>query len=343
MLLSKMVTDSTLLQRAINYLEAVGDIMQVGEWLLLDPIGWFSSFVAHFIKDELAVSTVQVDTAALRRRRGIVSLEDIVNALGHDYNSPRTYVSQIMNLLTRLDLCVRLIDEDQYEAYLFPCLLPYYCKSSPEIPLDNRLYSSYAVRGHRFREVSGFLPPGLFVGMLARMYKKFEPGVMHSSKMFKDYALLIFNRNATCVFLKLSNDATIDVVAFASDNERLFVGVAKGQASVVIWIVHLIKIFLRSYTQLKFHESWLCPNPECHNCGHDSMGYKGSEFPLVSNSHARHIPHDCDVEGCWRFLGRGHSLEKMKLQSDFIDVCKTCSLEPVFMLRDKVESHTSTK
>eukprot|EP00956_Cyclotella_meneghiniana_P045439 scaffold369097_cov113-Cyclotella_meneghiniana.AAC.1 len=38
LLLSKMKNDSNLMQRAISYLEAVGDVMQAGDWLLLDPI-----------------------------------------------------------------------------------------------------------------------------------------------------------------------------------------------------------------------------------------------------------------------------------------------------------------
>ena len=110
------------------------------------------------------------------------------------------------------------------------------------------------------------------------------------------------------------------------------------------WIVHLIKIFLRSYAMLKFHESWFCPNPRCHGMvgdegNHVSLPYeyRGSEFLLSPSTQVRRVSHDCDVEGCWRFIGTGHSLERMKLHPDSFEVCQNCACEPVFTLRDKVE------
>jgi hypothetical protein len=136
-------------------------------------------------------------------------------------------------------------------------------------------------------------------------------------------------------------NAILDVVGWASDNESLFVGAAKGQACAVTWIVHWIKIYLRSYTQLKFQESWLCPNPVCHGIKMNTttaipFHYTGSEFVLRSKSRTRHVSHDCNVEGCWRFLGNGHSLERMHLCPNGIDVCHACNSEPVFKLRDRV-------
>ncbi|KAL7482320.1 hypothetical protein ACHAW6_007991 [Cyclotella cf. meneghiniana] len=357
MLLSKMKTDRKLLERAMNYLEAVGDVMQANEWLLIDPIGWFSGFLAHFIKDDLAVSSVQVDAKTLRRQRGIVHLDEIVRALGHDYKSPQEHVFQIMSLLCGLELCVPLESNQQYTAslantctgsvaYLFPCLLPP-LKTLSELSNRSTTTSCHvnAIRGHRLREVSGFLPPGLFVGLLARMYQKMKRGVMHPLRMWRDHAVLVFNNNATHVLLKLNLDnAIIDVVGWAPENEQLFVGAAKGQACVVFWIVHLIKMFLRSYPQLKFHESWFCPNPRCHGMVGDESNYVsvpceygGSEFVLSPSMRARHVSHDCDVEGCWRFLGTGHSLERMKLHPDCIEVCQQCACKPVFTLRDKVD------
>jgi hypothetical protein len=172
LLLSKMNSDSKLRQRAINYLEAVGDLMQTGQYLLLDPIGWFSGFLAHFIKDDLACTTIQVDAATLRGQRGTISLDEIVKALGHEYKSPQENVSQIMSLLCSLELCTPLDN-----AYLFPCLLPPLSSTSELLAFDTP--HSIAIRGHRFREVSGFIPPGLFVSLLARMYRKMQRGVMH--------------------------------------------------------------------------------------------------------------------------------------------------------------------
>jgi len=246
MLLSKMKTDSKLLERAKDYLEAVGDVMQANKWLLIDPIGWFSGFLAHFIKDDLAVSTVQVGAKTLRRQRGIVNLDEIVRALGHDYKSPQEHVFQIMSLLCGLELCVPLESNQQCTAslantstgsvaYLFPCLLPP-LRTLSELSNHKLTMSNHgnAICGHRFREVSDFLPPGLFVGLLARMYQKMKSGVMHPLRMWRDHALLVFNNDATHILLKLNLDnAIIDVVGWAPDNEQLFVGAAKGQACVV--------------------------------------------------------------------------------------------------------------
>jgi Ran GTPase-activating protein (RanGAP) involved in mRNA processing and transport/GTPase SAR1 family protein len=341
LLLSQMKSDSNLLDRAIAYLEAVGDVMQAEDCLLLDPIGWFSGFLAHFIKDDLACITVQVNAASLRRQRGVVSLEEIVIALCHDYKKPREHVSQIMSVLCGLEICVAL-SSDGEKAYLFPCLLTSLTKLSDiNASFDVNTYPASAIRGHRFREISGFIPPGMFPGLLARIYRSTEVNVMHPLRVWRDNAILLFN-NKTVVLLKFNiENATLDVVGWASDNENLFVGAAKGQACVVTWIVHWIKTYLRSYTQLKFQESWLCPNPVCHGIKMNTttaipFRYTGSEFALCSKSRTRHASHDCNVEGCWRFLGNGHSLERMHLCPNGIDVCQACNSEPVFMLRDRV-------
>ena len=351
LLLTKMETDSQLLHRAINYLEAVGDVMQAGDELLIDPIGWFSSFLSHFIKDELAVSSIQVDSSTLRDQRGIVHLEDIVTALKHEYESPEEHIFEIMQLLCRLELCSQVVDSSPpaSTSYLFPCLLPSLPISSPS-ELGNVMgeYSSTqpAIRGHRFRESSGFIPPGLFVGLLARFYQKLERGTMHPSTMWKDHAVLVVNK--THVLLRCDIDrATIDVVGFAPDNEQLFVGAAKGQASIIIWMAHLIKMYLRNYSALSFQEAWLCPNPQCHGFFHDkdnvTYEYTGSDFILNTKSSSG--SHCCNVEGCFRFLGSGHSLEPMKLTSqvricpypaECSNVCQTCKEVPIFSLRESL-------
>ena len=357
-LLAKMKTDHKLLERAILYLEAVGDVLQASDELLIDPIGWFSSFLAHFIKDDLAVSTIQVDSMALRsRQRGTVNLDKIVNALEHEYKSPQKHVSQIMTLLCSLELCVPVQRFEQNASsmmedaasgsmtYLFPCLLPPLQSHSELTGLtaSHSLSSVSSIRGHRFRERSGFIPPGLFAGVLARLYQRLQSVVMHPTRMWKDYASLEFNNKATLVILRLDMDeAIIDVVGLASQNERLFVGAAKGQASVVIWMAHLIKMFLRDYSQLKFEESWLCPNPQCHGIDVGSSmpsEHRGSEFMLSSKTtlQSKIRTHDCDIEGCWRFLGTGHSLARVLLRTGCrSDVCRTCNFEPVFTLRDKM-------
>jgi len=352
-LLTKIKTDAQLLQRAINYLEAVGDVMHAcDEWLLIDPIGWFSAFLAHFIKDDLAVSTIQVDSTSLRRQRGTVNLKDIVQALKHEYKSPQQHITQIMSLLCGLELCVPLKTNEQYTSslenftsvsFIFPCLLPPLMSQS-EMTSCGLMRSDHfsdisAVRGHRFREPSGFIPPGLFVGILARMYHQLEYNIMQPARMWRDHAVLVLNNKKTRVILRCDLDnAIIDIIACASENEQLFVGAAKGQASIVIWLVHLIKMFLRSYSQLNFEESWLCPNPWCHGIGigdNAPSEYRGSDF-LLSPTMRCQKSHDCNVEGCWRFLGTGHKLEPMKLQKGQMNACKGCNNKPVFTLREKV-------
>jgi len=366
LLLVKMTKDGQLLDRAINYLEAVGDVMQVGKkWLLVDPIGWFSSFLAHFIKDDLAVSTIQVDAANLRRQRGTVNLDEIVQALKHDYKSPHEHVSQIMMLLCGLELCVPLKSNEHNPIpletppsgstpftdvrFLFPCLLPKLmsqCELEDCVSMSSNCFETEnmpAIRGHRFRESTGFIPPGLFVGILARMYQGLQYGIMRPERMWNDHAVLVFNHDTTHVLLRCNMDkAVIDIIAWAPENEQLFVGAAKGQASVVMWLVHLINMFLSSYTQLCFEESWLCPNPQCHEMMSDccnipsSSEYRGSEFLLYSTPQSRLKNHDCNVEGCFRFLGTGHSLGRARPCLGLVEVCRACNKEPVFALRENV-------
>ena len=249
-----------------------------------------------------------------------------------------------MDLLCGLEICVALPEDDQGTTYLFPCLLPPLENPSELSDFDSHIRSGLIVtRGHRFREVSGFIPPGLFVGLLARLFRKTKSKTMYPTQMWKDHALLFFNNNATYVLLKSNvESATIDVIGWASENEQMFVGAAKGQACVVNWIVHWIKIFLGQYSQLQFQESRLCPNPKCHGINGNQNGssqvpyhYVGSEF-LLNLKHASKVVHDCDVDGCFRFLGGGHSLERTELQSNSIEVCRSCNTKPIFILRDRV-------
>ena len=113
--------------------------------------------------------------------------------------------------------------------------------------------------------------------------------------------------------------ATLDLVAAAPADEWHFVGAAKGQASVLKWMAHLVRRFLwhctplgesnprasrsaaplvltclgprveAAYKQIDFDEAWLCPSPQCHVVGkHEASGgataalpaYAGSEFAL---------------------------------------------------------------
>jgi hypothetical protein len=338
-LMAKMSTDSQLLQKAIEYLEAVGDIMQAGDQILIDPIGWFSSFLSHFIKDDLAVTTIQIDNSDLRRQRGLVLLADVIEALAHEYVSPHEHITQIMELLCELELCVPLCKTGN--SFLFPCLLP--SLSNTEILGEGLLNCSTlsAIRGHRFRESSGFIPPGLFLGIIARLFQRLAPGTMQPTMMWRDHAILCANNKGTTRVLLRCNltESIIDVVAFAPSREQLFVGAAKGQASIVTWIVHLIKMFLQSYSQLKFDEAWMCTNSLCHGINEGRYSYQGTEFPLSPRSTRKRKAHDCNTEGCWRFLGVRHSVNAMQLSGSGpgSTQCKACGTSQVFTLRDKLD------
>ena len=89
--------DSQLLKRGIEYLEAVGDVLvdERLDCLLLDPVGWFASFLALFIRDDGNRPAEVV--------RGVVSQADIVSALRHEYDQPETHAPEIMALVCQLE------------------------------------------------------------------------------------------------------------------------------------------------------------------------------------------------------------------------------------------------
>jgi len=432
--LKQMYEDPQLFQRGIEYLEAVGDVMADHrlDCLLLDPISWFASFLAHFIRDDDIVTSVQLESRFVKR--GVVSLENVVAALQHDYTKPREQVAQVMSLVCCLELCIlyngyqnesggNLSDdgkpytqetitdtkadsndrginnnngsvcvcEDSNCYYLFPCLLP--LATANEISRfwptgileDDQKHeqttsvylssstSSLVYRGYRFRSRSGFFPPGLFPGLLARC-RFLRRGVMSSERMWKNCAVLVFrSRNTkscgaiitTRVMLRIDlRDAMLDIVGVAAPTaEDLFVGAAKGQASVVIWMTHVVKMFLRkSYPQLVIDESFLCPSAKCHtitmmnssksSTQRDESGrktchpeddfdpcrfyYSGTEFPAVPQSGKQYRgDHCCEADGCWSQLGLGHKLEKMKpkVNDNQRQHCVNCKRYAEFALR----------
>jgi len=395
--LDRMRMDPQLFQRGIEYLEAVGDVMADHrlDCLLLDPISWFASFLAHFIRDDDIVTSVQLDAQFVNR--GVVSLEDVVMALQHDYTKPREQVAQVMSLVCCLELCIRYQNHKTHEtnddraaqanvpmaindvqngnnsgaydsdviSYLFPCLLPQAISHEiaehwPTAQTDPSPALSLVYRGYRFRSRSGFFPPGLFPGLLARC-RLLRTGVMSPERMWKNCAVLVFG---PCLRVVLRiEDAVLDIVGAGPTAEDLFVGAAKGQASVVIWMTHLVKMFLRrSYPQLTMDESFLCPSPECnalHNENNDrgtsatcktanendtaterfflpcKSYYRGSEFSAVPKSGKLYQgDHNCEADGCWSQLGPGHKIETMipKATNDG-HVCRNCWRELGLRLR----------
>ena len=359
--LHKMHDDPQLFQRGIEYLEAVGDVMtdQRLDCLLLDPISWFASFLAHFIRDDDIVTSVQLESRFVQR--GVVSLEDVVSALQHEYTKPREQVVQIMSLVCRLELCIRYeknhgegtkdcedsnedalshpaSDEESAVTYLFPCLLPMVSASelTPHWPgmqnAQNHLQQSMPLvyRGYRFRSRNGFFPPGLFPGLLARC-RLLRSGVLCPERMWKNCAVLVFGEHTRAMLridLCEGENAILDVVGVAPTAEELFVGAAKGQASVVIWMTHLVKMFLRrSYPQLETDEFFLSPFAECHEIPqeidieteafHPCQSYfHGTEFAATPKSGKQYKgDHCCEADGCWSQLGVGHKTEAMKPQA----------------------------
>ncbi len=349
--LQKMHDDPQLFQRGIEYLEAVGDVMsdQRLDCLLLDPISWFASFLAHFIRDDDIVTSVQLESRFVQR--GLVRLEDVVSALQHEYTKPREQVVQIMSLVCHLELCIRYeneIDEDRRNcedandeksgvSYLFPCLLPMVtaCELSQHWPgmqqAQNHKHQEMPLiyRGYRFRSRNGFFPPGLFPGLLARC-RLLRSGVLSPQRMWKNCAVLVFGGH-TRVMLRIDlcegEAAILDVVGVARTAEELFVGAAKGQASVVIWMTHLVKMFLRrSYPQLEADEFFLSPFAECHKTPETHKTdnetelfhpcrscFNGTEFLAMPKSGKKYKgDHCCEADGCWSQLGVGHKIETMK-------------------------------
>jgi hypothetical protein len=313
-----------MLQRGIDYLEAVGDVMSDGrlDVLLLDPVGWFAGFLAHFIRDDGNPPAEVV--------RGVVSLADVVAALRHEYLAPETQVPEVMALVCNLELCVELstLERDAAGAgrYLFPCLLP--AATPHEIALHwpraapTAAAAELIVRGHRFRAAGAFLPPGVFPSLVARL-ARLPQGWVHSSRLWKDAAVLHFREAAALLRVDLP-EATIDITVAAPADACHFVGAAKGQASAVRWLAHLVRQMLaRSYAQIEFDECWLSPSPGCHGlpAGGDAAAdvgaafgvYRGPEYALrPTRAKAGHV---CEQEGCWNFLGTGHKLEPLELDA----------------------------
>ena len=352
--LLRMADDALLLQRGVEYLEAVGDVMSDRrlDCLLLDPVGWFAAFLAHFIRDDGNPPAEVV--------RGVVTLADVVAALRHEYTSPEEQVPEVMALVCRLELCVELSTlhhstADGEGAYLFPCLLPAATSQelaqhwpTPATAADASAPAARAlvIRGHRFRARDRFLPPGLFPTILARLARlpSHGPPTVHSSRLWNNAAVLRFRGDTRVLVAMDAAAATLDVVAAASEDGMLFVGAAKGQASVLRWLAHLIRQTLRTgYDQIAFDESWLCPSPVCHGLGAAADGggvgvYRGSEFPLdvPQSDGAAATRHTCEEEGCWHFLGKGHAREPVGLRGDArqpVATCALCGAEPYFPLR----------
>ena len=334
--------DPQLLKRGLDYLQAVGDVMTDDrlDCLLLDPVGWFASFLAHFIRDDGNRPAEVV--------RGVVSLEDVVVALRHEYEEPEEQVPAVLTLVCKLELCLPHAEAaPQAPAFLFPCLLPSAAPGNIA-----RYWPSAAaaaapvIRGHRFRAALGFLPPGLFPGLVARLRllngrlpRGSPDDCVHSQRLWNDAAVLVFRQTRVLLRVDLAS-ATLDVVAAAPADEWHFVGAAKGQASVGRWVAHLIRQFLwHSYKQIAFNEAWLCPSAKCHGLELTSTdlpasfgAYSGKEF-LLEAIKPKASGHVCEQEGCWHQLGVGHKLEPMALQAGQQQVCGSCEREAYFPLR----------
>ena len=338
-LLSNLKSDANLFNRAIEYLEATGEIMSAGEQLLIDPIGWFSSFLGHFIKDDLNVSSIQIDTSVLQR--GTICLQDIVDALSHNFESSQGQIHTMMDLLCDLEMCVRLNNrgtEMPATRFLFPCLLPD-LESLQDLRsqgvLDSVFMSSVsAIRGQRFKEITGFLPPGLFAGLLARMYRGMSPGTVDGQRIWKNCAVLTVKTGLRVIIKCDSSTRITEIVAYSVNNESLFVGAAKGQASIVVWLAHLVRVYLKGYTQLHFDECLLCPSLQCYgvNRAQEFHSFSGAEYSLTRGSMSKN--HCCISEGCFRFVGKGHQIDKPRLCDENLARCPFCNNVPVFSLRE---------
>lgn len=336
-----MSSDAQLLQRGVEYLEAVGDVLVDDriDCVLLDPVGWFAAFMAHFIRDDGNRPAEVV--------RGVVSLDAIVAALSHEYTQPEEQVPEVMALVCKLELCLRYPDPSgtAAPAYLFPCLLPEASQEDlaeqwPFAPGSTATSAPPVVRGHRLRATSGFLPPGLFPTLVARLMR-LKDECVDPLRLWSNAAVVCFH-DARVLFRLDLDQATLDVVVAAPADGAHFVGAAKGQAPILTWMMHLVKGFLRrAYERIVFDEFWLCPSPECHGVtqgGATAEGrgvFTGSLFALNPGPRkARKIAeHFCEHEGCWHQLGQGHKLEPMQLCDGEGQVCRSCQRVADFSLR----------
>jgi hypothetical protein len=343
--LQRMCDDPQLLKQGIEYLEAVGDVMSDArlDALLLDPVSWFASFLAHFIRDEHTVVSVHFDSGTIKR--GVVSLDDVVAALREEYTTPEKQVAEVMSLVCQLELCIPYAVGDAQlvpKAFLFPCLLPPGTVQdiASHWPAGGPVESSKLVcRGHRFRASKGFLPPGMFPGLLSR-FRLLREEVEPSLRLWSDCAVLLFGKARVVVRLN-AGDATVDIVAAALSTEHFFVGAAKGQASMVTWMAHLIRHFFRqNYECVEIEEAWLCPSPACHGMNHAKPGegvtrpcanFFASEFPVQVKRH--HGEHSCEADGCWHQIGVGHKIDDVRLKNESELVCHSCHQTAHFSLR----------
>ena len=264
---------------------------------------WFAKFLAYFIRDD--------GNPPAEVRRGVVLEADVVAALRHEYAEPERQVREVMALVCRLELCVPHGDD----AYMFPCLLP---AAGPALRWPGP--GARVFRGHRFR--FDFLPPGLFPGFLAKL-RLLPPGASRAEDLWSDAAVLSFG--AATVLVRRRPES-VDVLAAAPEAARLFVGAAKGQASVVVWLAHVFRAFVRtSYARLDFDEAWLCGG--CLANGEDA-----GEFPLdVARPRS---PHDCAACGCFYQLGTGHAREAARLRDGDERRCPRCGDDLVVRLRN---------
>ena len=96
-------------------------------------------------------------------------------------------------------------------------------------------------------------------------------------------------------------------------------------------------MFLRNYSQLSFVETWLCPSLECNRVVDGKVECIGSEFILELAEPQKHDDHDCDIEGCYRFLGTGHKVGRMKIRREECSrICVKCQKSPVYKLREDI-------
>ena len=209
-------------------------------------MSWFAAFLAHFIRDDGNPPAEVV--------RGVVGLPDIVAALRHEYTSPDQQVPEVMALVCRLELCVELSALEHTPAasapassapspeaaYLFPCLLPAAtaqdvaahwpgCAGSADradAATATAATTDPVIRGHRFRSTSGFLPPGLFPTLLARL-ARLPTGSVHASRLWRDAAVLHLRRARVLLRVDVAA-ATLDLIAAAPSDAWMCVEAANG-------------------------------------------------------------------------------------------------------------------
>jgi len=247
----RFAKDSFLLDRAILYLTSQGDIFAPDclNDVLLDPIGWFTEFLAFFIRDD--------GKEIVKFQEGVCSLNDIKDAFQHkyDYKSPDYNLPKLMSVLCELDLCMQT--DAVNVRYLFPCLLPEASREylneewAKSVKTFRSKFHPLVFKVHRLFSTKMFLPPGIFSKLLIRLSKKKWP--VEGKKVYRNWAKWMFK------------DFHLSVSVYSEKGILDLTVVGKNCGPILDEFAFICRRFIKSQCpDVELKESWLCPSCLSH-------------------------------------------------------------------------------